>query len=263
MKNLRVIIAWLLLITLLAGCSGGYRYVENGENSYLILGTKEPSDDEKNLVANKGVAPVVYFSSMAEMKSDIEKGNFTKEELLEIERFDKDDKGNVLVCSTNKLYEPTFPTRFTLGKVSWTGDSYAFYLNEKNGTEDITFVPRTRTYAENLIESDYTNPGFGGGAYRTEAVPEVGGKAYYYTDLLGENRKDVFYTVTTGDTTLYVVEYYKPDTLGEALYKIKVFGVNNRQCFEFFYYGDENSTRPTMDELKAFGIREYVETATE
>jgi len=259
MKNLRVIIAILLLITLLAGCSGGYRYVENGENSYLILGTKAPSADEKNLVANKGVAPVVYFSSMAEMKSDIEKGNFTKEELLEIERFDKDDKGNVLVCSTNKLYEPTFPTRFGIETVRWLGSVYGFTLKEKDGTEEITFSLRTRTYIDEEIESHYTNPGFGGGAYRTETIPEVGGKAYYYTDLLGENHKDILYTVTSGDSTLYVREYYKPDTLGEALYRIKVFGVNNRQCFEFFYYGDENSTRPTMDELKAFGIREYVE----
>jgi len=263
MKNLRVIIVCLLVITLLAGCSGGYRYVENGENSYLILGTKEPSADEKDSVASKTTAPVVYFSSMAEMKSDIEKGNFSKEELLEIDRFSKDNNGNVLVCSTNKLYEPTFPARFGLETVRWLGSVYGFTLKEKDGTEEITFSLRTRTYIDEEIESHYTNPGFGGGAYRTEAVPEVGGKAYYYTDLLGENRKDVFYTVTTGDTTLYVVEDYKPDTLGEALYKIKVFGVNNRQCFEFFYYGDENSTRPTMDELKAFGIREYVETATE
>ena len=67
----------------------GYRYVENGNESYLILDSKTVS------ATNQGMGsvgtPMFTFSTMSEMKNDIKTGTFTENEITNISKFKRND----------------------------------------------------------------------------------------------------------------------------------------------------------------------------
>lgn len=101
MKYLKLATVLFLISILLLGCnSRDYRFVEDETGSYIIYSGKElPSVEDVGFIEER-TAPIVYFSSLQEMRTDIRLGRFTEEEFEEL------DYANVLGGSRDSLKTP-------------------------------------------------------------------------------------------------------------------------------------------------------------
>jgi len=211
-------------------------------------------------------APHVDFSSMAEMKQDIQSGNFTENELVHIQRFyQKDSKGNVLVCNLNKLYEPISPSSWNMEitNIWWSGLYYSFLLEDhsKNARATVQLYGNREAYEQSKnrqldLSSLADNP------TAIQVQEEDRNATVYKWSNQGVDFKVKTYTIEDGNT-LHVYESYSGNiaTGNFPLELVSLYG--EYQGVFFCVTLTKLKFRPTMDELKAFGIREYVETATE
>ena len=75
---------------------------------------------------------------------------------------------------------------------------------------------------------------------------------------MGAKSKIINYCLIDGTKTLYVNESYNCNLSESVPEFVQIWGIENGQRFHVSIRS--LVSRPTIDELKAFGIREYVET---
>jgi len=255
MKKLSKLTAAVLVLLLLCGCApSGYKYVEKGDGSYLVLGSANLKNSSQ--ASGSELQPYVYFNSVAEMKSDIQNGNFTAAEFAEIARFSKNSKGNVAVCSVDNLFEITKPDNFSLEKIGWSGKGYSFYLSRGNQSAYLTIC--TKESAEKRIRHNFEELKSVTDYDRKEIDEEVNGTTYYF-NFTGYPGKRVNYTFTQNGIDYYVSEGYKTDGGKYALYSVEVVGISNAYCFSLLVESGTFSRIP-VEVLKQFSLKKYVET---
>ena len=258
MKKLSKLTASVLVLLLLCGCApSGYKYVEKGDGSYLVLGSANLKNSSQ--ASGSELQPYVYFQSVAEMKSDIQNGNFTAAEFAEIARFSKDSKGNVAVCSVDNLFDVAKPESYTLEKITWTGTSYSFHLERVNLTATVTV--KTRRGAENMIRKYFEELRSVTDYDKKEIDEEVNGTAYYF-NFTGYPGKRVNYTFSKNEIDYYVSEGYNCISGKYVISDITIIGISDAACFEigFDNASSVNLSRLTADEISQFSLKKYVET---
>jgi len=259
MKVFRVI-SIVLRLTLLSGCNGGYQYVENGDESYVVL--KSLFTDV--FTNDKIVTGSVEFASVSEMKTDILDGCFTKDEMLVIKCFDKNENGAVHVCSVESLLEPTLPSIYELDYISWRGKSYSFVLKAKSMADKPFLAYMEPIEPETMdaeLQEKFYRKRWGNRVTGTDVDAERNGKIIYFLDEYDAENKAIVYSIEHDRTTLYVVETYFSTHSDSIPAKIRLWGNANGECF--YVHIDVPATRLGMDELKAFGVKEYGKTTTE
>jgi len=121
MKKVFIIVAVLIaVIVVIDMYIEGYRFVDDGDNSYIKVDVAYLADKENT----NGM----YFSSVEAMVEKIKAGGFTREQLQTIARFPRDDNGNVKVFDLNAVPEITFPQEIKIKRVEWLGNSYRYHL---------------------------------------------------------------------------------------------------------------------------------------
>jgi len=254
-KLTALILATGMVLGLLTGCSGGYRYVENGENSYVVLDTSTEMHDKLDV---HYTSMYISFSTFEEMKSDIKSGRFTDQELKMLKYFPKNADGNIKTCNLSNLYILETPETIPVQAIRWHGESYTYMLKD----ERKSFL----WYGELITESEYNrkvsllflHPEITYGVGATEYLPELNGDVYQ-VDIETPYDKYIQYEVGN-NRALYVRETYIGHD--QKLTCIEIYGTNYSQYFTILLQGttEEPLTRLTVDELKAFGIREYRKT---
>ena len=258
MKKLSILLTTLLVISILTGCSSSnYQLIQDGENYYIHL-----SQTDNNTFNSSGleVAPSITFHSIEEMKSDILTGNFTEDELKEISRFDRNSSGNIVICNISKLYEPILPNDINEYTISWSGNSYRF--NPKSASMAIYHraISKEKYDTEVARISDYIIN------HADHIVSETTSESSRSVTCIEHIRNDrtiqkTFTTLIADNKTVHIEEFYHLETSESTPEYIHVYGLNNGQYFSV--YLARMSTRPSVEWLSQFGIREYVETVTE
>jgi len=146
-----------------------------------------------------------------------------------------------------------------LDYVRWTGKHYRSVLKSKTQNFNAYVYLKDATTFEEELQTFYYNMGSRSDIISTSTDTERNGTVYILQYDSGEQTKSVLYSIGEGERTLYIVERY--ENLGSTPMLVKIWGNDNGKYV--YTLIELPATRPTMDELKAFGIREYVETAAE
>ena len=259
------VIVMLLCFTACSDTSMPYQLVKNDDGYYMVFKNtaQENSSSNGSLVA----APKIEFHSLAELRQDIKTGNFTEKELAVIQTFKKDKEGNITVCSIDKLYEPTLPEAYPLSHISWMGGKYytfeykgisSSYLNffqffsKERFDEEREDIQRVATCMPNDVPY-----------VKVEGVHDRNAEVYTRTLKDGEVQTIIIYSIQSEGKTLYIEEAYSTKEVPEegVPWCIYLIGEQYGQCFSgYISHLDE---RPSVEWLSKFGIREYVETATQ
>ena len=271
MKKLISILV-VLLILLLSGCTmpkeaeEGYRYVENGNESYLILDSKTVS------ATNQGMGsvgtPMVTFSTMSEMKNDIKTGTFTENETINISKFKRNDAGKISTCSIDKLWEPSLPAGHAvkeLMRINWYGEYYWFEINTDSyfleiccATEEYAEFQINQYFEEYRYVRDYDNKEICTVAPGVEAT-------VYHVSYSGP-RRVVLYTFEHNEITYHVSESYKNNNRTPEI--INIIGMGNSFNFIANVYalsdefGRYKWSGLSFDEISNIGLKQFVEKET-
>ena len=210
------------------------------------------------------VAPEVRFSSVGEMKQDIETGNFTEAELKQIGRFNyaESTKSNrIATVSTSKLKDAEFPSMFSLEYVTWNGSRYVFSLiDSAGGTAIIQEINKAdydermqQVYSDSarddrLISRQTNSP------YRNATIDEFKGA---FTRM-----KAAVYTIEDGDRILYVIEHYDSATLGYCSIPRSIEVLITQGSQYTWVYISSPKENPSIEDLKTFDLKDYVEAAS-
>lgn len=232
-------------------------FIVDGMYYIIYKGQQEPTNPN-GLIQEE--APAIYFSSMKEMKEDILKGTFTKEELKELSRFPRDDGGAIFVCNLDKLYEPTYPAdlnptvRWQGYYYTWTFDgdisstsfamSFSAYLDYHHHEDELwDFGPLDYRTANGDFVDYVTNT-----SDRNATVIE-------YTTADNRTIKSFWYKIETGDKTLLVEESHD---LTFKKYYVNIYGQQGDKYFQVINI--EPTERPSVEWLSQFGLQEYIES---
>ena len=267
MKKLSMFISLTLISAFLFGCSAStYRILEDDGQYYLILGNRSESNaNAGSEIQVDALGPVytVHFDSIAEMKSDIESGNFTERELEIISNFDKNEQGRIQICDISKLYEPVFPYPFDSYTVYWSGDYYDFTSSISNSEMYANFNPCSQDYINKKIDYFTHLENNEGLTVHSKVVDDINNVITYdYTvNDSGLQVHIACHRVISNNKELFVVFTNRTNDAVIIPPSIRIYGKENDQCFYVFIY--DPSYVFSIDELSQFGIREYVETVTE
>lgn len=193
----------------------------------------------------------VEFPSIKAFKDTVTQGKLDdKQKRIIATVFEKDDRGTVLSCDFNNLYEPKLPAAGSIRSVLWSGTSYAFVLKLNNG------VSGSLSY---LTESDYDS----------------------YQDLFsGKNKKTTYYSNSAGDfmNVKYSLSADGKTFVVDKLYRLRMNNTETKTSSDvpshirlYCSEGDEKYTinlynfteDPTDDWLLSFGMKKYVDNETD
>ena len=271
-------LAWLILVTaLLVGCSAEgrtpqstqaeptydlpYEIIRDDDGYYLLLEDGiEVNDEMEGSLSIDGSK--IIFGSMEEMVQDIKTGNFTEEELQELSKFEKDENDRIVLCDLSKLFDVYAPEEFSKKTITWFGDAYKFELCSSE-RELICYVFEGFSNAvkeekiDNLITCreivNFT-------LLSTEQIEDRNATVITYTaknyELIKEGKR-VFYTIVDGEKEQFVCEEYSLST-DEVPDTVWIYGTENGRNYCVAVIN--NQSRPSVEWLSQFGVREYVET---
>lgn len=277
MRRIVNLMAGLLVLAMLSGCAGAgadepttkptqrpYEIVvENGEY-YLILDDDLPEfywgpGPESGVMAQI-VGPGIRFDSLEELRSDIETGNFTENELSNISGFDSD--GDLRVRIFDNLYDIVAPEELEKYRLNWKGISYNILLRNGAMQANVSFINQ-ETYNKTL--SKYANFENEDGIKLLEKFFEEDRNATVLTYNTSEREEDwgriytkKLYSLNQGEKSLLINESYRVGGSGQEEDfsetipdSVRIYGEENGIYFEVFL--DNLSERPAVDWLLKWG----------
>jgi len=261
MKKFLAILSLSLCAILLFGCSSSaYRVIEENGHHFLILGNDYT--DTASSETGYTVVQTIRFSSVAEMKSDIQNGNFTERELQIISGFNRDETDRIQICDISKLYEPVFPQPFDSYSVSWRNDYYDFLITSSQSNMYVIHFFLGQEYTETEVHKLTHFEDNELITLRSKVIDSSNRLIYDYTGDLSENRyRMVYYCITNENDTLHIAEWYRLDESDSLPTSIDIYTIDGAQSSRFVIYNIQEPL--TIDQLSQLGIREYVETVTE
>ena len=245
----RFICCLIVIILILTGCSpSGYQLINENGNYYILYeGQPEPTNPN-DLVCEP--APAIYFSSMKEMKSDIQKGKFTEEELKELSRFThRDERGAIVICNLDDLYQPIYPSDLDL-TVVWRGPKYHWAFREGDSYRGLfTAEPRDEDiFTERENPETYWVPN-----NSVTYVSDRNATVINYAGYGDHTSEIICYRIEAEDKILLVEEFHD---LTVNTYEVNIYGKQGDQYFYISFL--DPPERPSVEWLSQFGIQKYV-----
>ena len=234
-----------------------YEIVVENSVLYLVMDEIENKPDNFNVQVDYSI----YFGSVDEMMTDIKTGNFTEEELYFISHYPKDDLGRIQVCNFDSFLVPAVPTPLKLTGICWNGLWFTYLLGcEGNDTVYAMLLDTKEQYEETIDFNANFATKTTCKVHSQTTEEDRNATATYYTNLLGEDSKVVYYTIGEGDSAIHVMEDY---VLKNEIYELTYISITCSDNGTYFhYYSTTETERPSVVWLSLFGIREYKETAT-
>jgi hypothetical protein len=244
------------LLVFLCGCSSGTKVLTNDKYSIrekdgaYFLKLHEPAGYYVSGHMQNASAPyVIAFSSVKEIKSAIDSGDFSDRQLQHIQSYFTEGNRNVEICNINELYDATVPQGVLVKEIHWLGDRYNFLL----GDEGILYYTDKEYY--DLFASTCR---LGDGA---TDIADRNAKEAFFESFTGDEIRAVVYTHTTENKTITVYEEYIVAESNSIPYRIQFYGICDGAYFVGFLY--EFTERPSYEWVTSFGLKPYVETETE
>lgn len=259
-----------LSVVLITGCyqadkgnvvleNAQYAIIEDNRMYSLRFYNNEMKDSLDS--ASGSVSPrSISFVSVGEMKECIEKGKFSKTDLLTMQYFAKNSRGEITICNLNRLFDATLPNDVPLDGVTWYGQTYTLGFGGKY-TGRIQFCSQDY-YDQEVARYKYENNP------KLEIISKTSVEDRDATVYVCRNRsndlyfRDIQYTYTNGDKTIFFVETYNFSELyADTPTRIYFFGYMHGQYFCGSISGFRQ--RPSYEWLQAFGLTPYEEKETE
>lgn len=249
MKKLIFLITALLFI--LSSCSNSHYKLIAEDGNYYIEVTKLNAD-------YYAVMPVT-FPSIDEMVRCIEEGDFSWKQLQEICKFRPQQNGHIQIINLSNLYEPIVPDLVGGYSVLWYGDEYRLSITASDDKElSFLFRFRDKEYFERIKKE-----------HKLDAVinsnnpePTVDGdeRSVKYEYRIGDAKREItYYSIGNGSKELLIVLYFYSHQ-SSTPYTYNVYGTEQGQYFQATI---DCNRWISMDKLKQFGVREYVETQSQ
>jgi len=258
MRKLSTLLTIVLSLSILAGCSStNYRLIEKDGNYYIQLSERYVRNTASEDSSSASIIRTpVEFSSLSEMKADIQSGNFSDEELKIISGFSKTSDGRIRICNINKLYTPECPADWSIISVYWYGGGYTFTLSRNDeGPAHYQLTDQSsydRAYNYMYHREEYTDATLDAKTISDDNLTVT----YDFTRSDGTQYRKIYRKLIVGGKEMIIEEYP-----ADGLIDVFIYGKENDRFFYSSIIG--LSTPLTTDQLSQFGIREYVETVTE
>ena len=229
-----------------------YSVISFGDRHYINI-KKEPL----GLVRGS-----VIFNSLHEMKDAVIRGKLTEEQLMTVASFEKNEDGSIKICDMQKLYTPKAPEGFDVSKVTWSGETYQFILQNNGIVVSFSYLTEdgyTAKYEKSKNFEDNKNIT----VQKTENIGERNAVATYYTTSVASIKK-LTYDIKVNDTVLHVEEEYILEIKNNVLetsetvpHNIAIYGENKENGTRFFVYISNLAERPSAEWLSCFDMTEY------
>lgn len=252
----------VIAITTLCSCSSLPEHLVKENGSYYLIVDELNSDSYSANNSSLRIAPSLRFESIEELKNDIETANFTKSELKELRRFEKDEDGKILICNLDDLYEPVFPAEYSEYTVILVGNYYNFRAETAADSNSVYFQVTTQEHFERERDEILSS----GDDLREATTSVVGDRnatvyTYSATESDGKRRTEVerkrlIYSFEKDGETFYVLESYRYSS-DSTPYMITVCGPSKDKYI--ILYITDLQTRPSIEWLSSFGLVEYSE----
>ena len=227
---------------------------ENG--SYYLIFDDITRYDGPNEIAS------LEFSSIKEWKNAVTQGTLSDHQKTVIATaFPKDDIG-ILSCDFNNLYAPTMPAGGTVTGVSWSGDTYSFYLECKNSIFGYAHCYTEAQYHD-VFQSQYENY-FDKDTITVTKTEELDGGqkvATRYSTSAGELMQ-IRYTLSDADKTVVIDKTYRINMADETLAmsssvpsNVTLYCVEDSVCYVIDLYDLDQD--PADRWLMQFGMARY------
>lgn len=269
MKYIKIILVVILVITLLGGCASSNMELFKEADGYYLLMDRSTIDTEQTEYRCEE-APWLQFETIEEMLHDIKTGTFTDDERKEVEKFDRDEQGRVVLFDLDNVWGPVFPTGYDKISVIWCGSYY--YVTGRASTapgKSAKFTTMSPEYyaeqvehyenldkylkSDNISVSKEKRDGIEVTVYdySIECWPiyEPPLEPYF------EAHRMCTYTLSDTDTELFICEYYDSDSDLKTPTSITIYGKSDDKYFNV--YVTAFTTRPSPEWLLGFGIKPY------
>ncbi len=259
----RILVILLICVTVLCCTACGqapYDIIEKDGKHYISFNV----DLLGQRTLNDGVSPVISgFTSIGQMKRKIESCAFDDNEFLLIQHLSRKNFGLLEICDLNNLYDVRTPQDVTLSSISWTFDSYTFYLESQIAPSFSIDCHTPKDYKYCLVENYTYCPSPHSNAYgrQEEKISDRNAtQIFYQTDV--STFKTLKYEIKEENRTLYVAEKYRLtssnpriETSRTVPYHIDVFIEENGAFVHMHIY--EPTERPSVEWLSSFGVTPY------
>lgn len=262
-KPFSILIIYVILFNL-AGCSSGdranqqaYELVQENGQYYMILDAYTETTDSSPGQNDVTGLRSIQFSSAAEMKHDIQTGDFTEEELGIIATFRPDETGRVPICDPSSLYEPRCPSGYGPYRIYWREAYYYFGFDAKPGSPcftidlmDESLWMERKDYYFNFTER------IPGTVHSVTTEEDRNATVCVYDDKIGKPCKAIYYTISTEDHLLYVWEKYYTEEDAHVPESVLIYGQRGTAYFSVVIW--KIQTRPSVEWLSQFGLTPYL-----
>ena len=235
-----------------------YSIIKHGEKTYIVF-------DDISVYQNNGTCQLasLEFSSIADFKDAVTNGKLEKWQKNVISTaFEKNDAG-ILTCDFKKLLEPCTPANCIIDGVSWSGETYSFYLS--TSSETFGFI---HNYTESQFNYIYTKDFLKFFDRETITVEETkaldGGKTVTTYSTSSGQFMQIRYTLYAGDRTVTVDETYRLGMVDSSINTSSTVPSNVTLYCEYagaYYVVDlfGFSEKPSEAWLSEFGMKPYID----
>ena len=241
--------------------NGRYELKSIDNQFYLIINKETIESIESTIDLGINQVASIGFDSIEEFVSTLKNGKLSDDQLAIANRaFKKDSTGKIIVCDVSNIRVPVCPNEFDCMGVEWSGELYSYHLESGSG-EFAYYHYLSKDAYEYQYENDYLNFFSKDTVSLEKTVDSKEATEYYYSTATGDMKK-VRYSVTNGDTLLYVDETYRLRMEDDSLqisdtvpYRITIYGSAPNGYFRVEAYDLED--KPTLEWLMKFGIKIY------
>lgn len=263
-RIIRILAAMLLVIATISGCTAkDYNLVKEDGKYYIILNNELDSDDAVECILSADIR----YASLDEMVSDLEKGNFTVDELRMFKHHPRTEDGKILAPNLDDLWEPIAPESLGDYYIGQCGDDYNFHycftVTSGDGTEKQQYVNISlseKEYHDAFVREFADYSPLNGNV--TDLViyeePERNATSYrYWTLNTNQPQKDILYTIEANNTIYYVLEQYALAVSEDIPKTITIRCQYQEQYLEITV--NNLVDRPYVEWLSSFGVKPYGE----
>ncbi|MBE6619405.1 MAG: hypothetical protein E7626_06485 [Ruminococcaceae bacterium] len=253
----------IILILAICLCLGSCSSDVSDENDASNDSTDDSASDEH--VCIYGEEPSLEFSSVEEFYNTVFCDKLSEEQKAVVNKFSKDDSGNIRLCDLNNLYVPILPSNTHISYISWSGRDYSFSIEVENGSigwvDYCTYVREVydrylqefdetlKTDGVSVSEQLYLDDGMGGTKIET----------YYTTST--SSMKNIRYSLTEGKRTIVIEKTFCFEnkfgefTSEDIPVSVKMYCTENDQYYITRFY--TLTEDPTIEWLLEFGLTKY------
>ena len=237
-----------------------YEVVSSEEGSRIVFLSLSDYEYDNGFMGSAYLS----FKSLKEMKEIVTKGHLNEGQKRTIAKnFPRNDKNEILCCDFDNLFNPILPSGGSVVKVDWSGITYSFCLDFKDGgfgylnyyTKDI--YDRKITEYENFFDNENIT------VIRTEKLDENQIATYYKTSVA--ELMIVRCSLTDGNRKIniqkkYRLKHYDPSVKTSNSVPIEVTLYCSEDDVRYSVQLHGLKTTPSDLWLLKFGVTEFVES---